>query len=62
MRTDFFTVRVDLPGEPQQIFTTIAGGPISAVSAVTRDLATIYPASALKRARFACRSGCPFAA
>jgi hypothetical protein len=56
-RIAYYTVGASVPGEPTQIVTTIASGPISAVSAVTRMMHDKHPAHALKRARFTCRSG-----
>lgn len=57
MSAAHYTVRVSVPGEPQQVITTIASGPAAAVSAVQYHLIGKHEASAWKRARFSCRSG-----
>ena len=59
-RAAHYTVTVRVPHEEPEVITTIAHGPISAVSSVTRLLADRVPAHLLKSARFSCRSGAWF--
>lgn len=57
MSAHYYTVKASVPGNPTQAITTVASGPMAAVSAITRFMADRHPAHLMKGATFACRSG-----